>query len=87
MDDIDWHIENIERSLVEIKRLARCVEINDIEVDKYLTTTDFAKRCGCSRSKVINMINNGDIRSTITGGGHNRISEKEADRIIELWYR
>jgi excisionase family DNA binding protein len=79
MNNIQWHIDSIERSLAEIKRMAA----NSTEiVSEALTTKGFAKRCDISRTTVINMIDAGVIDSQFTTGGHRRISVDQIEKVF-----
>ena len=81
MNNIQWHIDSIERSLAEIKRIQTADSRKVVDRGEYLTTKEFSRRCTCSRTTIIKMVDIGIIEAHLTIGGHRRIS---ADQIVKV---
>ena len=50
---------------------------------KFYTTAELAAMLGCSKETVKSAVDRGDIKATKTPGGHARISDVEAKRVVE----
>jgi excisionase family DNA binding protein len=52
-------------------------------VKKFYTTAELAAMLGCRKESVKNAVDRGDINASKTPGGHARITEAEAKRVVE----
>lgn len=52
---------------------------------KFFSTSELAAMLGCSKETVKAAVDRGDINATKTPGGHARIPEAEAKRVVEQW--
>jgi len=83
MNNIQWHIDSIERSLAEIKRMQDDNSKKVIDRGEYLTAREFGSRCSCSRGTIIRMIDAGIIEAHLTVGGHRRISVDQINKVLK----